>query len=112
MGKATYDDDLRKVADLMILTRPDVSPGKMFGYPAYYAKGKMFACVYENGLGIKVPADRARDLLVRPDIDHFVPMGRRVMKEWIMIRPEKPDNLMDDARILVESVEFVLSLVK
>jgi hypothetical protein len=35
---------------------PGVVVGTMFGYPAYYVNKKLFACLYEEGIGIKVPA--------------------------------------------------------
>lgn len=31
----------------------------MFGYPAYYIHRKLFACVYGEGVGVKLPEDVA-----------------------------------------------------
>lgn len=59
MTKANFNADIKGVMDSMLLDMPQVKPGKMFGYPAYYVKGKMFACVYENGVGLKVPEGMA-----------------------------------------------------
>jgi TfoX/Sxy family transcriptional regulator of competence genes len=36
----------------------------MFGYPSYYVGGKLFACIYENGLGLKVPESMAEELVI------------------------------------------------
>jgi hypothetical protein len=57
MAKAKYNQRIKKILDSFLLEFPGVTSGKMFGYPAYYAGKKLFACVYENGVGIKVPED-------------------------------------------------------
>jgi hypothetical protein len=37
----------------MLDGRPDTRPGLMFGFPAFYAAGKLVACVYDTGLGLR-----------------------------------------------------------
>ena len=45
----------------MLLGLPGAKAGKMFGYEAYYVFGKMFACIYGDGVGIKVPEEYRQD---------------------------------------------------
>jgi hypothetical protein len=53
----------------------------MLGYPAYYVNTKLFACIYEEGVGVKVPEGVANELIGKKRIVHFQPMGRAKMSE-------------------------------
>ena len=112
MGKANYDPEIKNVLDSFLMKIPVVESGKMFGYPAYYVNKRLFACVYENGVGIKVPFDMANDLVGKEGIIPFVPMGRNKMKEWIMINRDLPEDHLNDIEIFERSIEFVRSLSK
>lgn len=59
--------------DTLLPETPGVKPGKMFGFPAYYVKEKLFACLYEGGVGIKVPEKRAKELVDQEGIIPFQP---------------------------------------
>lgn len=89
---------------------PGVVPGKMFGYPAYYVGKKLFACLYEEGIGIKVPEDLANSLIGKDGIISFKPMGKTKMREWIQINREKSSDYLDDEDIFKKSIRFVSSL--
>ena len=97
---------------MFLLNIPIVKPGKMFGYPAYYVGGKLFACVYEDIVGIKVPEAYANELLKRKEIVHFQPMGRRKMKEWIQINRNNSKDYLKDKEIFDASIEFVSSIAE
>jgi len=34
----------------------------MFGFPAFYAAGKLVACVYDTGLGLRLPPEEAAEV--------------------------------------------------
>ena len=89
MGKVQFNIENKKVLDSFLLKTPGVVSGKMFGYPAYYIKQKLFACVYEDGVGIKIPEDKANELVGKEGIIPFQPLGRAKMREWIQINREK-----------------------
>jgi hypothetical protein len=112
MGKAKYNLEHKEILDSFLLEMPDVVPGKMFGYPAYYIHKKLFACLYEDGVGIKVPEDKARELIGQEGIIHFQPLGRKKMREWIQINREKSEDYLDDKEIFDISIEFVSALAK
>ena len=84
----------------------------MFGYPAYYIDRKLFACIYGEGVGIKVPKDFADSLVDQEGIIRFQPMGRKTMKEWIQINRERSEDYEGDMEILRVSIEYVSSIVK
>ena len=71
MSPPIYNPVHKAILDDLFLAIPGVEPGKMFGYPAYYVKGKLFACVYENGVGIRGPAAMAAELAGQPGITWF-----------------------------------------
>ena len=110
MGKVLYNAKHKEVLDSFLLKIPFVKPGKMFGYPAYYVGGKLFACVYGDIVGLKVPESLANTLLQRTEITHFQPMGRRKMREWIQINWDTSDDYMKDQDIFDASIKYVASL--
>jgi TfoX/Sxy family transcriptional regulator of competence genes len=110
MGKAIFNEKHKEVIDPMLLSIPGVEAGMMFGYPAYYVNGKMFACLYENGVGLKVPEHLANELIGKEGIDHFVPLSRKVMREWIQITRERSEDYLKDEPIFRSSMEYVSSL--
>jgi hypothetical protein len=82
----TFKPDIKLILDDLLLTHPLVHAGKMFGYPAYYVGRKLCMCVFEQGVGLKVPAETAAQLLERdPNVIPFMPLGRPKMREWIQI---------------------------
>lgn len=112
MGKAVFNPEIKEVLDSFLLDNPKVIPGKMFGYPAYYVNKKLFACLYEEGVGVKVPFELAQELIGMEGITSFVPLGRRVMKEWIQINRINPEEYRDDKEIFKKSFDFVEGLEK
>ena len=110
MGTIAYNPDIKTALDSFLLASELVTPGKMFGFPAYYVGKKLFACVYENGVGVKVSAETASQLLSREGISPFVPMGRRQMKEWIYLTHPSPETFLEDRALLESSAEYVASL--
>jgi len=77
-------------------------PGKMFGYPAFYAAGKLVACVYGSGVGVRLAPDEASRLRGAP-ARTFEPYGKR-MREWTFIEPPEADDLRADAAVLAAAV--------
>ncbi|NMC60494.1 MAG: hypothetical protein GYA51_14085, partial [Candidatus Methanofastidiosa archaeon] len=82
----TFNPLLQPVLDDLRLAHPLVRAGKMFGFPAYYAGKKLCACLYEQGVGLKLPAETAERLL-REDLQVvlFQPFGRSPMRAWAQV---------------------------
>lgn len=110
MTNLKFNGEHKKILDSFLLEKYGVVPGKMFGYPAYYVNKKLFACLYENGVGIKVPEDKARELIDGDEIIHFQPLGRRKMREWIQINHESSKDYLNDKEIFDISIKFVSDL--
>jgi hypothetical protein len=109
MGKANYKSEIKNILDTFLLTMPNVVPGQMFGYPAYFVNKKLFACVYEEGVGLKLPLALVSELVDEPEIVPFIPLGRRRMKEWVQINREQPADYIQDRALFEKSVVFTAS---
>ena len=112
MVNSKFNQEIKDVIDSIMLQIQGVVKGKMFGYPAYYINKKLIACIYEDGVGIKVPESLANELRRQEGITNFQPMGRRKMKEWIQINRENPKEFLKDIGIFEASVAYVTQLSK
>jgi len=84
---------------------------KMFGCPAFFAQGTMFAGVYRNSAFIRLgEADRARLSGLSDDIRPFEPLPGRIMRQYLTV----PDNRCEGVSFLQEwlkrSYDYALSL--
>lgn len=111
MSVVTFNRKHREVLDSILLQIPGVGTGTMFGYPAYYINRRLFACIYEEGIGVKVPEKIADSLVGREEIVRFQPIGRKPMKEWIQINRERSEDYRKDQEILKISVDYASSAI-
>ena len=107
--KAQYNLKHKEILDSFLLDNPFVKPGKMYGHPAYYVGGKLFASLYMEGVCVKLPESMISKLLEREEIVPFEPMGRK-MREWILIIRKKSEEYLKDQDIFDESIKYVASL--
>lgn len=106
-----YSAEHKSVLDELLLDLPGVRPGKMFGYPAYFAGKKLSICLVDDGVGVKLPANRVEAILSSdPATTAFQPLGRPKMHEWVQINCTQPENLRDYQPIFEESIRYVLGL--
>jgi hypothetical protein len=77
-----FTPEHKAVLDDLLLGHPLVRAGKMFGYSAYYVGKKLCICLYEQGVGVKLPVQPvARLLETDRNVVPFQPMGRPKMRE-------------------------------
>ena len=107
MAEIKSNPAVKAVLDELLLDIPGVKQGKMFGYEAYYVFGKMFACIYGENVGIKVPEEEANRLLEEPFVIPFQPLGRKRMREWVQINRDKPEAYRQDEASFHTAIEFV-----
>ena len=107
--KAQFNLKHKEVLDTFLLDIPFVKPGKMYGHPAYYIGGKLFASLYMEGVCVKVPEQIKEELLEKDGIVPFEPMGRK-MREWVQINRENSEDYLNYKDIFEKSVEYVASL--
>jgi len=122
-----FNDEHREVLDEMLLDIPGVKAGKMFGLPGYYADGKLFACVWEDGVSIKLPEEIRVKMLKRKGVEPFVPMMMfailfglsmdyevfllsRIREEWLRTgnpRTSVADGLAATARVITAAAAIM-----
>jgi TfoX/Sxy family transcriptional regulator of competence genes len=57
---------------------------KMFGYPAVFVNGNMFAGLHEERLVMRLPDEARTEFLALPGAVPFEPMPGRPMKEYVV----------------------------
>lgn len=107
---SNHPSDRKAVLDTLLLQLPGVVEGRRFGYPAYYVNGKLFACIHDEGVGVKVPQPVADTLLTECHVVPFQPLGRPKMREWIQLNRANPEDYRMDENTLRISVDFVSQL--
>jgi hypothetical protein len=92
----------------MLLTHPSVNPGKMFGLPAYFVGKKLCICLYQQGVGVKLPEQSAVRLLESdPNVIPFQPYGKPKMREWIQINLVRSEDYWQYRAVFDESIRHV-----
>lgn len=105
-----FNPDHKILLDDLLLNHPFVRPGKMFGYPAYYVGKKLCICLYEEGVGLKLPAPTAARLLeTDPNIIPFQPMGKAKMREWVQINVSRSEEYRQYMSVFEESIAYLRS---
>lgn len=98
-----YREDLQTVLAEMLAGRPDTRPGLMFGFPAFYVAGKLAACVYGTGIGLRVTPERASELRDAP-ARAFAPYGR-LMRSWVFLEPAAGDDLRGEGAVIDAAID-------
>ncbi len=107
---ANFNPKHKAVLDSLLLTHPAIRPGTMFGLPAYYADGKLCICLYEQGVGIKVPEQTAIRLLKEDtNVIPFQPYGKRKMREWIQVNVDRSEDYQAYQAVFEESISYLLA---
>ncbi|MBN2543293.1 hypothetical protein JXI42_10550 [bacterium] len=105
---AKFNPDHKAVLDDMLLDNPLVRPGKMFGFPAYFVGKKLCICLYEEGVGVKIP-EQSADKLLETDrnVVPFQPLGKPKMREWIQINLTNSEDYKRYKSVFNESIRFL-----
>ncbi len=77
---------------------PMAESRKMFGYPAAFANGQMFASLFGDSFILRLP-DAEREAFIRKHGTHlFEPMPGRPMREYVVVPPPvlKSGRQLDD----------------
>ncbi len=98
----------KAVLDSFLLKIPGVEAAEMTGLPAYFVGKKMFACISNGGVGIRLSGAEAANLqFSMANVVPFQPKGTRSTREWIQINHENSADYAKDLPIFRASIEFV-----
>jgi hypothetical protein len=109
MGSLNYNPEQKVTLDRLLLAHPEISAGVVFGLPCYKVNGVVFATLYGEGVGIKLPEARVKELLEQPGCVPFRPFGRKRGKEFVQINHENPQDYQHDHSLFEEAMRYVLS---
>lgn len=110
MGQLNYDPEHKAALDRVLLDDPAVTAGTIFGLPCYKVNGMVFATVCGEGVGIKLPQERVKELLEQPGFVPFRPFGRNRGKQFVQINHENPQDYLHDQSLFKEAMRYVVSL--
>ena len=81
--------------EALVPKRPDVQRRQMFGYPAAFVNGRMFAGLHEDRLVLRLD-DQAIAAAKRRGATDFEAMAGRAMKGWVAV----PRRLLEDEDVV------------
>ena len=94
--------------DALLLKLPGVSARKINGLDAYMVSDKMFACLSDDAVGLRLPAAMATELQFSSDyIGPFSPGGMATTREWVQIKRADAADYAKDLDLFQASVEYV-----
>jgi hypothetical protein len=106
-----FNPEHKAVLDGLLLAYPLVRAGKMFGFPAYYVGKKLCACLYEQGVGVRLPESSVKKLLeADPNTLPFQPLGKPKMREWVQINLRRSEEYRLYRGVFEESIQYLLTL--
>lgn len=107
--------DLELVATMskLLAGLPGVTEEKTSVHVTFCTGNKVFAFTRSTGGGValKLPSERISTLLKRGDV-RLLTMGKRTMKEWILLSHPQPSGYKKDLPLFKEAMAFVASLSK
>lgn len=98
----------KAILDSFLLKIRGVTEAEMTGLLAYFVGQKMFACICNGGVGIRLSTSAAADLqFSMGNVVPFQPRGRPSTREWIQINHDNSSDYEKDIEIFKASIEFV-----
>ncbi|MHB8666545.1 MAG: hypothetical protein ACYC7B_03390 [Burkholderiales bacterium] len=100
----------KRALDAILLKISGVEAGEMAGLLAYFVGKKMFACICNGGVGVRLSAAEAANLqFAKDNVVPFQPKGRPSSREWIQINHDDSADYESDLAIFQASIAFVRS---
>ncbi|HEY8069861.1 MAG TPA: hypothetical protein VIF38_13345 [Burkholderiales bacterium] len=94
--------------DALLLKLPGVSARKINGLDAYFVSDKMFACLSDEAIGLRLPAAMATELQFSCDyVGPFSPGGMATTREWVQVRRADAADYAKDLDLFQASLDFV-----
>jgi TfoX/Sxy family transcriptional regulator of competence genes len=94
----------------VIQSVPGAQVKKMFGYPAAFLNGNMFAGLYDDYMIVKLAPDDLKAFLQAHNTHLFEPMPGRPMREYAVIPATVLNAEPELAELLGKSFDYVNSM--
>ena len=99
---------MKEHLDALLLKLPGVSARRIGSVDAYVVSDKMFACVGDKGLGLRLPAAVATELQFSCEyIGPYSPGGMATTREWVQIARADPADFAKDMDLVQQSIDYV-----
>ncbi len=108
MSTNPIDQSHKAALDALLLKIRGVEAADMTGLPAYFVGKKMFACICNGGVGIRVSAADAANLqFSKGNVVPFQPKGVSSTREWVQINHDNSADYAQDLPLFEASIAFV-----
>ena len=108
MPPSSPEPTRKSLIDALLLKLPGVTARKLNGLDAYFVSDKMFACISNEGIGLRLPVATATELqFSRQNVGSFSPGGVASTREWIQINREDAADYEKDLELFQASIDFV-----
>ena len=108
MNSETPESSRKAQIDALLLKLPGVSARKINGLDAYFVSDRMFACISDRGVALRLPAATATELqFSRDNVGPFQPGGVASSREWIQIDRADAAEYEKDLPLFQDSIAFV-----
>jgi hypothetical protein len=91
---------LRELPGVTVRSRP--------GHASFHVSKKVFAFTRPEGVAMKLPKEKIAELAGNRNVSMLV-MGKRVMKEWVVVAHKNPGAYKKDLELFKISASFVAS---
>lgn len=95
----------------MLEDLPGVTTTQHMAHTSFLTGKNVFAFTRTGGVALKLPRDKAQALVLAGDAE-FLAMGKRTMKEWVVIQHDGLETYRKNRNLLIEAKTFVASLAK
>lgn len=100
--------DTETVLTKLLSDIPDVSVGEHIRRANFLVGNKVFAFIKGSGVAVKLPRKTAEDMVRTNNATPLV-MGKRVMKEWVVIEHADPRDFQRELPLFMTSIGYVSS---
>jgi hypothetical protein len=104
------ETDRKTQIDAVLLKLPGVVSKKLNKLDAYFVNDRMFACISENGVALRLPSAAVTELqFSRSDVGPFSAggLGAAATREWVQINRDNAADFEKDLELFRTSLEFV-----
>ena len=106
------DPDRKASIDALLLKLPGVVSKKLNKLDAYFVNDRMFACISDKGIALRLPSATVTELqFSRSDVGPFSAggLGAAATREWVQIDRADAADYGKDLDLFQASLEFVKS---
>ncbi len=107
MAALNYNPHHKTLIDSFLLDLPGITTSNMFGLPCYKIDNVIFATLWGEGIGLKLPEVRVAELRQQPDFAPFQPFGRDRGQQFVQINHQESQDYEKDKALFLESMAYV-----